>query len=347
MFATASIAQENVKLGVYPSAPFIMDNPLAITGFDAELWEHIANSNNWDSEIVIVNSFSELINGIEQGKFDAAISNITINADREQRVDFSHPYMESGLGIMIPSNQVEGLLFKFWRNIAMYSPIIPFIGGVLVVYLLFCYCVGFVLWALDRGSKDSGIPDNFSEGYLEAVWLAHATGSTVGYGDVAPKRLMARLASIAVFFGGAILISVITAKITSFQVVEHFKSSINGPEDLRNKTVGVVSGTTSAASVQSYGANAVQYSSAEEGYEALENGEIEAFVYDHPRLKYYSLNEGAGKVQLVGGIFDEQSYGIAFREGSNLRESANISLLSFQDGNVHKQLVAKYFGSND
>lgn len=346
VFATSCFAQE-YKVGIYPSAPFIIESDGNVTGFDAELWEKIAKENHWESEFVVVDSFGDLLAGVEDGTFDAAISNMTINTEREQVVDFSHSYMDSGLGILVTADDTSGLFSRFISSIKSFMPVFPGILGVLILYVIFCCIVGLFLWVFDRGSKNSGIPDNFIDGYPEAVWLSHATGSTVGYGDVAPKRTLARLASVLVFFGGAILISFVTAHITSFQVVSNLEDNIKGPQDLRGKLVGTVKGTTSVSSVSEYGANPKHYNSIEKAYDALIEGEVDAVVYDKPRLSYYAINEGAGKVKLVGGIFDEQSYGIAFPQGSHLREPANLSILSFVGGKEHEELVSNYFGHQD
>ncbi len=48
-------------------------------------------------------------------------------------------------------------------------------------------------------------------------------------------------------------------------------------------------------------------------YRQLRAGEAEAVVFDSPNLMYYAAHEGAGKVVLVGDIFERQDYGVVFR----------------------------------
>jgi len=68
---------------------------------------------------------------------------------------------------------------------------------------------------------------------------------------------------------------------------------------------------------------------------ALEQGTYDAVVFDAPVLAYRVLSEYTNRLELVGGVFAPDPYGIALTEGSDLRESVNWALLEMsRDGTL-------------
>ena len=81
-------------------------------------------------------------------------------------------------------------------------------------------------------------------------------------------------------------------------------------------------------------------------HRALEEGTIKAIVYDGSALRYYMNGAGRGKVQVVGGMFAQHSYGIALKTGSLYREPINQALLQLKEDGTYKQIYEKWFGPN-
>jgi ABC-type amino acid transport substrate-binding protein len=59
----------------------------------------------------------------------------------------------------------------------------------------------------------------------------------------------------------------------------------------------------------------------------LEPEKVEAVVYDAPVLQQYAATKGRGKVGVVGRLFQEKNYGMAFRPNSACRDQVNVALL--------------------
>jgi len=76
------------------------------TGFEVELWEAIAEENDWEFEYNTMN-FSGIITALQTGRVDAAIAAITITSEREETMDFSHAYYDSGLMLMVRADNDE------------------------------------------------------------------------------------------------------------------------------------------------------------------------------------------------------------------------------------------------
>lgn len=81
--------------------PFsLVDKNGNLTGFDVELFREIGR--RMGQEIEFVNQpFDGIIPGLQTKKFDAAIAAMAITPERSQQVDFSDPYFESKLAVMV------------------------------------------------------------------------------------------------------------------------------------------------------------------------------------------------------------------------------------------------------
>lgn len=71
-------------------------------GFDIDLWDGIAKRADLEYELVPMD-FSGLIPGLTTGNLDVALAAIFIRSTREKNIDFSHPYFQAGLKVMVRS----------------------------------------------------------------------------------------------------------------------------------------------------------------------------------------------------------------------------------------------------
>ncbi len=77
-----------------------MNDQNQIDGFDWALMEAIAKEAGLELEMVNV-EWAGLLGGLTTGKYDAAISSITILEERQKKMGFSTPYLKSGLAIVV------------------------------------------------------------------------------------------------------------------------------------------------------------------------------------------------------------------------------------------------------
>ncbi len=77
-----------------------MNDQNRIDGFDRALMEAIAKEAGLELEMVNV-EWAGLLGGLTTGKYDAAISSITILEERQKKMGFSTPYLKSGLSIVV------------------------------------------------------------------------------------------------------------------------------------------------------------------------------------------------------------------------------------------------------
>ncbi|WP_322996638.1 glutamine ABC transporter substrate-binding protein GlnH [Castellaniella sp.] len=83
--------------------PFEFKQDGKYTGFDIQLWEAIANKAGLKYRLQPMD-FNGIIPGLQTRNIDAALAGITIRPDRAEVIDFSDPYYESGLAILVPES---------------------------------------------------------------------------------------------------------------------------------------------------------------------------------------------------------------------------------------------------
>lgn len=76
------------------------------TGFDIDLWAAIAEVLGVEYELQPMD-FAGIVPALQTGSIDVALAGITITSAREKVVDFSHPYYDSGLTLMVRADNED------------------------------------------------------------------------------------------------------------------------------------------------------------------------------------------------------------------------------------------------
>lgn len=198
-----------------------------LTGFDVELWDAIAKDLDLKYQWQTMD-FNGIIPALQSKAIDAAIAGITIKSDREKVVDFSYPYYDAGLILLVRAD-----------------------------------------------NKD-----------------------------------------------------------------------IRSVEDLKGKVVATKLGTTSVDFLKSVPTKEVKLlPNTDNLFMELVSGGVDAVFFDSPPLLYYAKNQGKGKVKTVGPLYAGQSYGIAFPQGSELRDKVDVALLKLMETGKYDELYKKWFGT--
>ncbi|MFD9500187.1 glutamate ABC transporter substrate-binding protein [Streptomyces sp. NPDC060035] len=127
--------------------------------------------------------------------------------------------------------------------------------------------------------------------------------------------------------------------------------SIKKPEDLNNKKLCSVTGSTSAQNVKTELAPKAQlqeYGGYSECITGLENGVIDAVTTDDSILAgYASQKEFEGKFRLGGFKLSNENYGIGVQNGSDLKAKINTALEKMVADGTWDKYVDKNFGPAD
>ncbi|KAJ0810795.1 putative periplasmic binding protein-like I [Helianthus annuus] len=90
-------------------------------------------------------SYTELVNKVAHNVFDVAVGDISIITNRTKVVDFTQPYIESGLVVVVPIKKLYSSAWVFLR---------PFTPQLWIVTTVFFVMVGIVVWILEHGWND-------------------------------------------------------------------------------------------------------------------------------------------------------------------------------------------------
>ncbi|GEC09325.1 glutamate-binding protein [Streptomyces spinoverrucosus] len=128
-------------------------------------------------------------------------------------------------------------------------------------------------------------------------------------------------------------------------------NSITKPEDLNNKNLCSVAGSTSAQNVKDTiapKANLQTYGGYSECLTGLENEAVDALTTDDSILAGYAAQQQfQGKFKLAGLKLSNENYGIGVQEGSDLKDKINTALEKMvSDGSWDKAVEANFGPAN-
>jgi polar amino acid transport system substrate-binding protein len=83
-------------------------------------------------------------------------------------------------------------------------------------------------------------------------------------------------------FTSVVFIAYFTAAVTSNLTLQQLHGDINGPEDLPGKRVASVKASTASEYLHQHNVEAMEYAKVEDAYQALQQNEADAVVYDAP-----------------------------------------------------------------
>jgi ABC-type amino acid transport substrate-binding protein len=332
-------AEKVLVVGTFEAPPFsFKTRDGRWTGISIELWENIANEMGLKYEYE-ERTVKGLLDGVTDKSLVAVVTALTLTTEREKLFDFTHSFYNTGLAIAVEAKK-GGLwkaLFKRFLSTEFLRIIGALIGGLVIV--------GIIIWLFERKKNKEHFGGDLKKGIGDGIWWSVVTMTTVGYGDKVPKSVVGRLIATIWIFSGVILVSVFIATITSALTVSQLEYAIGGPEGLPNVTAGTIRHTTSEVYLKENRISYIPFDTASEGLKAIEDGAINALVYDAPLLQYFANKDYKGKIEVLPKIFSRQDYGIALPQGSAIREPINRLLLKRIHEPQWQDLLYKYLGS--
>lgn len=333
--------KKTLVVGTKPSAPFAIKNPDGSwTGIAIELWRMLAADLGMKFEIREYD-LKGLLEAVKKREVDVAVGALTITAEREGAMDFSHPIYSTGLSIAVAPGKKGNAAMAILKGI--FSVQMLQILGVLLALLAF---IGTLTWLFERRRNEQQFGGGPAKGIAAGVWWSAVTMTTVGYGDKAPITVGGRVLGFVWMFVAVILTSSFTATITSSLTVDRLESSIKGPEDLAHVKVASVAGSTSAAYLDRRHIPYRAVPTPLDGLKAVEAGQVDAMVYDQPILQYHAKTDLAGRVTVLPVTFDRQDYGLALPDEATLREPLNRALLAELGKDTWRELLNRYLGGS-
>ena len=327
------VAQEQVTVGVKEAPPFTFKNADGEwEGITIDIWNEI--KPEFDNATLSEMTLEDLIKLVKGGGISTGLGAISITDARERVLDFSIPYFESGLAVASKKGDVVSLNYYMTTIGKVLKALTPWV-------LLLCV-VGVAIWFIEKKSNEEEFHAPMASGIGSGIWWACVTMTTVGYGDKTPKSCLGRLLGVFWMFSGIVLISSLTATITSTMTLDRLNAQIEDIEDLRNKRVGVIQASSSFEYLDRVGINSTTFESLELALGALNEGEIEYVVHDMPIMQYTIKQNTFENLEVLDFTLNKEFYGFPVTDNSPLVEQLNIGILeAVQSGRID-EIIRKY-----
>ena len=333
------IPDKELVIATKEAPPFVMKrSDGTLYGISIDLWRQIAEQLHLRYHFSEHETVQELLRGIEEGSFDAAIAAVTATGARERVVDFTQPFYSTGLGVAVPADE------NAWTSVLRTMLSFGFFQAVLALVLL-AVCVGCLIWLIERNKTEHF--NGGMKGLGAGVWWSTIAMTRGGAAQNAPATLAGRIVATAWMIASVITIAIFTAGITSTLTKRELQGVVHSVNDLRSVRVGATTGTTT---VEYFGRQRISYHgfpTPQAGLEALQAHRIDAFVYDKPLLTWLVLQEYSSTLRVLDITFDTQNYAIALPKGSALRPILDAPLLEQTESDWWEETLFQYLGKKE
>ncbi|KAJ8561139.1 hypothetical protein K7X08_027329 [Anisodus acutangulus] len=288
-------------------------------------------------------SYDDLVYQVFLGNFDVVVGDTTIISNRSQFVDFTLPYTESGVTMMVPIKDdnrdnawvfLKPLTWELW----------------LTSFCSFVF-IGFVIWLLEhRVNEDFRGPPWHQVGMM--FWFSFSTMVFAQKERIVSN--LARFVLIIWFLVVLILTSSYTASLTSMLTVQKLQPTVTDVKELvKNKEyVGYQPGSFVVGLLRKMNFDEDRlkaYNTPEECVELLSkgsaNGGIAAVFDEIPYVKLFLANY-CSKFTTIGPTYKTDGFGFAFPIGSPLVPDVSRAVLNVTEGEKMVQIERAWFGES-
>jgi polar amino acid transport system substrate-binding protein len=320
--------------------PFVYEDGKDLVGFSMDILRNISTEMGFKYTLSVQPSVNGMLEQVKKGEADLAIAAVSITNERDKDFDFSYPFFQGGLQILVPIKTSGNSLWSMVSNFFS-ATLLQIVGIILLVSLIPLH----IVWWVERNHK-GGLVENqpYFPSIFTIFWWVLATLATQA--EEMPKSWIGRVVAVFWMFTSVVFAAYFTATVTTSLTVQQLQGSIQSESDLPGKNVVTIAGSTSSSYLRKNNIQATEVEKIESAYDLLLNGQMEAVVFDAPVLLYYASHEGKGKVQTVGTVFENENYGIAFPLNSSNRRPINSALLKLVENGTYQDIYKKWFVRN-
>ncbi|GLT27199.1 hypothetical protein SLA2020_022160 [Shorea laevis] len=281
-----------------------------------------------------VESLNDIIDQVFFGKYDAVVGDITIVANRSLYVDFTLPFMESTVVIVVPiRNNTNKNTWVFLK---------PLSSDLWITSFCFFVFMAFVIWVLEhRINEDFRGPPLHHVG--TSFWFSFSTMTFAHRERVLsnPARIVVIIWCIVVF----ILTQSYTANLTSLLTVQQLQPAVTNINELlkNGENVGYPHRSFIEEIVQRLTfdrSKMKKFASLEVLHELFTNGSIAAAIDEIPYMNLFLTNKSHCNkyTTLTEPTFKTDGFGFVFPRGSPLVADVSRAILnvteSFRIGDI-------------
>ncbi|CAL9089166.1 unnamed protein product [Musa acuminata var. zebrina] len=298
-------------------------NPLTrrnVSGFCIEVFDLVMASLPYDVPYEYIpyednngemkGSYSDLVYEVYLQNFDAVVGDVTITPNRSLYVDFSVPFTEVGMSMVVPVKDDRGR--SAWIFL---KPLTTELWLAIGAFFIF---TGLVVWVLEHRVNDSfrGPPLH----QLGTIFYFSFSTLVFAHKEKVTSNLT-RVVVIIWVFVVLILTSSYTASLTSMLTVQQLHPTVTNLHDLiRNgEYIGYMGDPSMLHLLNIDKSKLRRYESPDEYDDALSKGSakggVGAIIDEIPYIKVF-ISKYCGKYTMVGNIYRTEGFGFVFHKGS-------------------------------
>ncbi|CAH1110304.1 unnamed protein product [Psylliodes chrysocephalus] len=288
-----------------------------------------------------------LIADLVNRKTDMVLTSLMINAEREAVVDFSVPYMETGIaiivakrtGIISPTAFLEPFDTASWMLVG----IVAIQAATFMIFLFeWLSPSGFDM----RLSFNQSPSASHRFSLFRTYWLVWAVLFQAAVHVDSPRGFTARFMTNVWAMFAVVFLAIYTANLAAFMITREEFFEFSGVADHRlcrptsHKPMikfGTIPWSHTDSTIAKYFKEMHSYmqpyqrSNVVQGVADVLSGDVDAFIYDGTVLDYLAAQDEDCRLLTVGSWYAMTGYGMAFPRNSKYLKMFNKRLLDFRE----------------
>ncbi|XP_016327092.1 glutamate receptor, ionotropic, N-methyl D-aspartate 2B, b isoform X3 [Sinocyclocheilus anshuiensis] len=333
-------------------------------GFCIDILKKIAKSVKFTYDLYLVTNgkHGKKINGTWNGMVGEvalknahmAVGSLTINEERSEVIDFSVPFIETGISVMVsrsngtvsPSAFLEPFSADVW---VMMFVMLLIVSAVAVFVFEYFSPVGY-----NRCLADGREPGGPSFTIGKAIWLLWGLVFNNSVPVQNPKGTTSKIMVSVWAFFAVIFLASYTANLAAFMIQEEYVDQVTGLSDKKFQhpndfsppfRFGTVPNGSTERNIRNNYKEMHSYMTSfhqknvNEALHSLKMGKLDAFIYDAAVLNYMAGRDEGCKLVTIGSgyIFATTGYGIAIQKDSGWKRAVDLAILQlFGDGEMEE-----------
>ncbi|XP_078441343.1 glutamate receptor 2.7-like [Wolffia australiana] len=339
---------EFVKFEVDP-----IDNQTKPTGYSIEIFKKVMSSLPYDVPYDIVpytfndtenngtsGSYDKLVQTVEREEYDAVAGDITIRENRFQYVDFTMPYTDSSVYIIVPleADNKSDSFFVFMEPLTL---------QLWLCSLAFFLLTGFTVWVIESMENNEHFGGPLLHVIINVLYFSFSTAVFAHKQDL--RSGLSKMVVTVWVFAVLIITSTYTANLASILTAAKLRPAFTNMEEVvkNGQPVGFGKGSFLESHLRPiFGSRLIPLSGYDEFATAFENGTVSSVFHELPYIRLF-LKKYCKGYTMVGPTHRTAGFGFGFRKGSPLLSDVSKAVVAVTQGPAMDDIERKWMLANN